>query len=657
MKKRNYFLCLIPFSSFLLSSCVVSKTKDDHNNNQSTKQNEETNYKEKYNLLKSEVENFIKNNLTEIQYEKWKNNLENILNETGYKIETNSNINDIYKQQFEILKTNFEEIKKNYINVDKNKDKINYKEKYNLLKSEVENFIKNNLTEIQYEKWRDILENNLNEISYKIAINVQNQGNDFYEDSTKALKKLFEEVRKNYKSGVNEKPNNSLEISQGIKEQENFTSEWFTKIDQNISINNESFEFMNMVKLEDIEDYYFHPNDKRQKEAIKKHTYEIVRGAHKTIEKIRKIYDWIGQNLKYARNDDPTAAIDPVHALNLKIAVCGGFSNLYKAMLDSIGVKNVVVIGWSKFGAHQWNLVFDEESKQFFHSDPTWKGDRYFKPSIEEFSKDHISMQILNKDAKVKINNFEYEYNRGFSVYNYPDGQKYDDMINGQIKVVGISQNALRKAKNIYVGEFINRIEYEGGTHNIQSFEVNVKNPKFASKNGALFTKDMKNLLVVPKKYVSAEFLLPKSVKTIQDWKSTFDVDNLEKIIVEPGNFWYGSYGGILYNNDYTKIIYVPQKIDSVVAISSKAILEANDFSWNKNIKEIIIPEGIKNIPESFINNLPNLKLIHLPSSLESLDSNAFQNINKDNLKVKLAEKMNENVIRTLEKGNFNMIK
>ena len=81
-----------------------------------------------------------------------------------------------------------------------------------------------------------------------------------------------------------------------------------------------------------------------------------------------KLRDWI--HMKYLRQ---------------KKAVCGGFSRLYKAMLNLAGIPAVTIAGNTPYGAHEWNLVYAD--KEWFYSDSTWGASSmdYFHKNIRRF--------------------------------------------------------------------------------------------------------------------------------------------------------------------------------------------------------------------------------------------------------------------------------
>jgi tetratricopeptide (TPR) repeat protein len=77
----------------------------------------------------------------------------------------------------------------------------------------------------------------------------------------------------------------------------------------------------------------------------------LVRGADTDSAKARAIYRWITQNIgydweAYRRRQPPASA--PELVLRSRLAVCEGFSKLYRALCTEVGVENQIVHGFVK---------------------------------------------------------------------------------------------------------------------------------------------------------------------------------------------------------------------------------------------------------------------------------------------------------------------
>ncbi|MCU9937747.1 hypothetical protein NW731_04890 [Mycoplasmopsis felis] len=176
-------------------------------------------------------------------------------------------------------------------------------------------------------------------------------------------------------------------------------------------------------------------------------------------EKMRAIFDWITSNVKYATGSSHPA-IEPREVMTRLVAVCGGYSTLYKAMLDIIGIKNVMVAGWSAAGAHQWNIVEDPETHEWFHSDATWGSvnNKYYNLSSEAISPDHRVDTII--DLSTNHEGIQYRYWHGLSVFNSTNPNTIVPDTVSNIKVESIFNDLFNndKVKTLSIGRYVNRI-------------------------------------------------------------------------------------------------------------------------------------------------------------------------------------------------------
>lgn len=120
---------------------------------------------------------------------------------------------------------------------------------------------------------------------------------------------------------------------------------------------------------------------------------EIIAGAQSPLERIRKIYDWLCENIKY----DTTKTIhDADTAWEQKRGVCQAYCELFCALGESVGLTIEVVCGKSKNSngkvsdvGHSWIYAFTDGYDGIF-IDPTWgaggidDGGRYHKGSKED---------------------------------------------------------------------------------------------------------------------------------------------------------------------------------------------------------------------------------------------------------------------------------
>ncbi|CCP24357.1 transglutaminase domain-containing protein [Mycoplasmopsis cynos] len=587
---------------------------------------------------------------------------------------------ELYNQEKNDNKINEKNIEKLHSPLVKPKTFEQIKNEYYELQSTVQDFINNELNQLKYKTYKDQLTNIIDDFWYYKKLN-QNVTSEHYSEVIQNISKAFDEVKSKYQNTpettiTNEQleKDNEAFSNYGIKNKKdknndsdiNSSVKTINSFENNLRTNKETLEFMNLVGISGVNEFSDRDYTFENKTQIKTFSKELIKGKQTDQEKTYAIYDWIIKNVKYAFDTRIQPAIEPFDVLTRKIAVCGGYSNLYKAMLDSVGIKNTIVIGYSKFGDHQWNLVYDSEKKTFFHSDPTWGANNpnYYNKTIEEFAKDHRAFQII--DVKYNLNNVSYEYNLGVSLFkNNENIQQIKEQISNNLNVVSISKEAFKTNEILYVGKHIERIEYESGTHNVKEFIVDPSNKYFASKDGILYNKDFTKLILAPELYEKSTITIPKTVKEIADNKSSLAIKNLKEIKVEPGNYWFSSLGGILYRNyfdkmvnkELRKIITIPSKIGPTLYISNDVILDSHNFSFNDSIENIHLQEGIKIIPEFTFNNLKNLKLIEIPASVESFSGDAFVNIDHYKLKIKVANNIRPLILEIIKKVNKNIEK
>lgn len=107
------------------------------------------------------------------------------------------------------------------------------------------------------------------------------------------------------------------------------------------------------------------------------------------------IHDYLVSNVSYSI--DPDKGRTAYDALIKQSAVCSGYAESFKTLLDMLGIENRVIKGTANGEAHGWNLVnLDEE---WYHVDVTWddpvNGDgsishKYFNVTDADMALDHI---------------------------------------------------------------------------------------------------------------------------------------------------------------------------------------------------------------------------------------------------------------------------
>ena len=121
--------------------------------------------------------------------------------------------------------------------------------------------------------------------------------------------------------------------------------------------------------------------------TLDKLTKKLTKPFSHDIEKVRAIYDWIANNIEYDyvnfRNKTVTSIqVQPESVYKDRKAVCAGYSNLFKSMLDLCNIESEVVSGYARNDIetifinesnHAWNSV--KINNKWYLFDATWARD------------------------------------------------------------------------------------------------------------------------------------------------------------------------------------------------------------------------------------------------------------------------------------------
>ncbi|MPQ44238.1 transglutaminase-like domain-containing protein, partial [Clostridium tarantellae] len=121
--------------------------------------------------------------------------------------------------------------------------------------------------------------------------------------------------------------------------------------------------------------------------SINEFAQNLVKGSSTDKEKAKKIYIWIGENIKY---DDEKAKLIEKENKNLKSGaitafenkegVCFDYSCLYVAMCRAVGLKVKLVTGTAfngkQWGPHAWNEVYLSEKNEWINVDTTFYNEK-----------------------------------------------------------------------------------------------------------------------------------------------------------------------------------------------------------------------------------------------------------------------------------------
>lgn len=228
----------------------------------------------------------------------------------------------------------------------------------------------------------------------------------------------------------------------------------------------------------------------------------------------KNIFDWVHKNIRYNLSDN-----EPYAVFRNRVAVCQGYANLLKVMLETQNIPAIVVYGNLKDpnarGAndtslgHAWNYVLI--NGKWMVSDPT--NNRNFK--ADEFNKyAHLEPMYLNTHL-FEDDNFTYAYNEGrLSIRKVKQGNEKlivpFSVMGFRITAFNPSQELPNTIKEIYIGKNITSLgknivglkEYAG---NVEKVLIDIQNPQLEEYKGVIYQKGESLPYLIPNKLQKME--------------------------------------------------------------------------------------------------------------------------------------------------------
>ncbi len=287
------------------------------------------------------------------------------------------------------------------------------------------------------------------------------------------------------------------------------------------------------------------------------------------------INGWLYTNVSYYRNEaistKPGRSLnDPYEAFRLRKAVCYGYSNLMKVMLNSLGIPCMVVNGWlldrGARLAHSW--VWAKTNESWIVADPT-NGPYYL---LEDYKKYNTKLSpFIIEVSLFKDDNFEYGFSEGiniFSVRHSGESLRVPDTYNRiPINSLSLFKNLPAGVKSLKLGRFITSIS-ESGTRlstsakELEAIYISKKNKVFYSEKG-----------IVYKKASSDPYYIPESMRIVR-----LKAQNK-----------YGK--NVVLSKEKVEIVYFP-----------KGTKEISDFAVENcpALKYVLAPKDATIAPEAF---------------------------------------------------------
>ena len=121
---------------------------------------------------------------------------------------------------------------------------------------------------------------------------------------------------------------------------------------------------------------------------------------------------------------------------------------------------------------------------------------------------------------------------------------------------------------------------------------------------------------------------ISKSVRYISDEWVFNECSNLVSIEVDSENECYSSQDGVLYNKEKTTLIAAPGKIEECNVPSTVKTIGKNAFYLCKNLKKVILLDGLESIGARAFEHCTSLSEVKLPNTLKKVDIDAFSSAN-----------------------------
>lgn len=144
--------------------------------------------------------------------------------------------------------------------------------------------------------------------------------------------------------------------------------------------------------------------------------------------------------------------------------------------------------------------------------------------------------------------------------------------------------------------------------------EVDAKNPYYTSIGGALFDKNMEELLWYPA--ASGDYIIPAGVKTIGSM--AFEGSNLTQVTIPSS-----------VTTIEMSAFYGCSSLETVSLSEGLVCIERNAFDGCSSLTSINIPDSVERIGECAFYGCSNLPEIHIPSGITAIEDETFYGCKK----------------------------
>jgi len=157
----------------------------------------------------------------------------------------------------------------------------------------------------------------------------------------------------------------------------------------------------------------------------------------------------------------------------------------------------------------------------------------------------------------------------------------------------------------------------------LTAISVDPQNLYYASINGALFNKDLTELIQCPSAF-SGQFTIPDSVTFIRRW-AFYNCVSLTAINVDPQNLDYTSIDGVLFNKDLTELIRCPDAFSGHFTIpDGTTSVRDNAFSNCSTLTSVTVGGNVKEILDFAFSGCTSLASVIMGSNVVFISERTF---------------------------------
>ena len=398
------------------------------------------------------------------------------------------------------------------------------------------------------------------------------------------------------------------------------------------------------------------PEKKEQVEKAADYILSGVDASWSDTYKCRYLHDMVDQYVEYdmdENNSDPN--LQTVYgALIGNKAVCDGYTTAYNYLLSKVGIEAHYIQSLKML--HAWSLVKIDGS--YYHVDTT-----YDDPSYDTLGNVKHNYCIVS-DTELKADGVHHDWICGLKAdnksmdnvwwrdirtiiypvdgYDYYMNQRYGSSVYGAFMQRNIATGGEHVIERITSRWYVDDkqdafweqafcfLTYDGNYFYYNDSEgVYRHKPNNSSNYDVLYKKPKEinfNIFGVAMKLDSNLYISIKESPNVADVIYYIDKNVLnQNTDVTPGpstTEYVEVEGGIkIYRfNENIENIIIPEYIDGKKVVE----LSANLFSDRRELKSVIIPEGVRTLGDYVFYNCPNLKTVILPESLETIGLAVF---------------------------------